>query len=145
MNETLLDTDLYSEILRSPNSTVASRALAYRRFHGRLTVSVITVMEMVKGLQQIKSHPGIQRTQRIDSFLHQITLEHVLGFDRRAAELAGRVWGDLQRTGQPIGMADPMIAAIALTHGLELASGNTSHYQRIQHLGYPLVLVNWRH
>jgi tRNA(fMet)-specific endonuclease VapC len=37
-----------------------------------------------------------------------------------------------------------MIAAIALKHGLELATGNTSHYQRIQQLGYPLTLVNWR-
>ena len=37
-----------------------------------------------------------------------------------------------------------MIAAIAMTQGLELATGNTSHYQRIQQLGYPLMLVNWR-
>jgi tRNA(fMet)-specific endonuclease VapC len=35
-----------------------------------------------------------------------------------------------------------MIAAIALTHGLELVTGNVAHYQRIQQLGYPLVLVN---
>ena len=45
---------------------------------------------------------------------------------------------------QPIGLADPMIAAIGLTHGLELVTGNTAHYQRIQQLGYPLTLVNWR-
>ena len=32
-----------------------------------------------------------------------------------------------------------MIAAIALHHGLELVTGNTSHYQRIQQLGYPLT------
>ncbi len=31
-----------------------------------------------------------------------------------------------------------MIAAVAITHGLELATGNISHYQRIQQLGYPL-------
>jgi tRNA(fMet)-specific endonuclease VapC len=37
-----------------------------------------------------------------------------------------------------------MIAAIALTHGLELATGYTARYQRIQQLGYPLILVNWR-
>jgi tRNA(fMet)-specific endonuclease VapC len=37
-----------------------------------------------------------------------------------------------------------MIAAIALPHGLELVSGNTSHYQRIQQLVYPLALANWR-
>ncbi len=37
-----------------------------------------------------------------------------------------------------------MIAAIALTHNLELVTGNTTHYQRIQQLGYPLTLSNWR-
>ena len=51
---------------------------------------------------------------------------------------------DLERTGQPIGRADPMIAAIALQHGLTLVTGNQSHYQRIQQLGYPLLLDNWR-
>jgi predicted nucleic acid-binding protein len=37
-----------------------------------------------------------------------------------------------------------MIAAIALHHGLELVTGNTSHYQRFQQLGYPLTLTTWR-
>ncbi len=37
-----------------------------------------------------------------------------------------------------------MIAAIAIGHGLELATGNTAHFQRVQQLGYPLTLVNWR-
>jgi len=73
-----------------------------------------------------------------------VAAEDVLDFQQPAAELAGRIWGDIDRTGQPIGCADPMIAANALTHGLELATGNISHYQRIQQLGYPLTLVNWR-
>lgn len=37
-----------------------------------------------------------------------------------------------------------MIAAIALRHGLTLVTGNLSHYQRIQALGYGLKLDNWR-
>jgi predicted nucleic acid-binding protein len=37
-----------------------------------------------------------------------------------------------------------MIAAIALAQGLELVTGNLSHYQRVQHLGYPLMLIDWR-
>ena len=56
----------------------------------------------------------------------------------------GQIAGDLDRVGRPIGRCDPMIAAIALTHGLELATGNTSHYQRTQQFGYPLILVNRR-
>jgi tRNA(fMet)-specific endonuclease VapC len=48
------------------------------------------------------------------------------------------------RIGQPIGVADTMIAAIAIENGLELVTANTSDYQRVQQLGYPLTLVNWR-
>jgi tRNA(fMet)-specific endonuclease VapC len=95
-------------------------------------------MEMVKGFQKV------QRPQMILSLLTHVGSEEVLDFDQRAAELAGRIWGDLERTGQPIGLADPMIAAVALCQRLDLATGNTSHYQRIQQLGYPLTLVNWR-
>jgi predicted nucleic acid-binding protein len=76
--------------------------------------------------------------------LSSIASEEILVFDQTAAELAGRIAGDLERVGQPIGRADPMIAAIALEHGLELVTGNTAHYQRIEQLGYPLTLVNWR-
>ena len=138
MNNALLDTDTYSEILRAVNATVTGHARTYRQAHGRLTLSVITVLEMVKGFQQV------QRPQKITALLTHVSSKEVVEFGQPAAELAGHIWGDLERTGQPIGLADPMIAAIALTHGLELVTGNTSHYQRIQQLGYPLTLANWR-
>jgi predicted nucleic acid-binding protein len=37
-----------------------------------------------------------------------------------------------------------MIAAIALRHGLTLGTGNGSHFQRIQSLGYGLRIDDWR-
>ena len=138
MHKAILDTDIFSEVLRAVNATVIGHATTYRQTHGRLTLCVITVMEMVKGFQKV------QRPQKIVSLLGHVGLEEVIDFNQAAAELAGRIWGDLERTGQPIGLADPMIAAVALHHGLELVTGNTSHYQRIQQLGYPLTLVNWR-
>ncbi len=131
-------TPMDSEILRGVNATVAGHAFAYRQAHGRLTLSVITVMEMVKGLLKV------QRPQKIAALLANVATEEVLEFAQPAAETAGRIWGDLERVGQPIGLADPMIAAIAKVHGLELVTGNTADFQRIQNLGYPLVLVNWR-
>jgi len=73
-----------------------------------------------------------------------LAILEILPFDQPAAELAGQIAGDLERVGRPIGVADPMIAAIALTQGLELVTGNTTHFQRIQQLGYSLILVNWR-
>jgi tRNA(fMet)-specific endonuclease VapC len=63
MNKALLDTDIYSEILRGVNATVAAHALACRQGQGRLTLSLITVMEMVKGFQQV------QRPQKMAALL----------------------------------------------------------------------------
>ena len=120
------------------NPTVASRATTYRRAFGRYPLSAISVTEIVCGLQRA-NHAG-----RPNAFLTSIVSQEVIAFDQPAAELAGRIAGDLQRTSQPIGIADPMIAAISLTHGLELVTGNTGCFQRIQQLGYPLVLRNWR-
>jgi predicted nucleic acid-binding protein len=138
VNKSLLDTDILSEIGKGIDPNVARNAAAYRSAFGRYTLSVISVMEIVRGFQKNQS------TRRLQRFLNAIAAEEILPFDQPAAELAGRIAGDLDRAGQPIGRADPMIAAIALQHGLELITGNTAHYQRIQQLGYPLTLVNWR-
>jgi predicted nucleic acid-binding protein len=68
----------------------------------------------------------------------------VLTLDIQSAELAGRIYADLERIGRPIGRADPMVAAVALRHGLTLVTGNQRHYRRIQSVGYDLQLDNWR-
>jgi tRNA(fMet)-specific endonuclease VapC len=138
VNNALLDTDIYSEVLKAKNPTVALNAAAYRQQYGVYTLSVITVMEVVQGFHRV------QNARRLLNFLNAVALEQVIVFDQPAAELAGRISADLERTGQSIGLADPMIAAVALQHGLELVTGNTAHFQRIQQLGYPLALANWR-
>jgi tRNA(fMet)-specific endonuclease VapC len=66
------------------------------------------------------------------------------GVRKRAAVLAGRMYGALERTGRPIGRIDPMIAAIAASENLDLVTGNQSHYQRLVELEFPLRLTNWR-
>lgn len=68
----------------------------------------------------------------------------LLSFDQSCAEIAGRIYGDLDRTGQTVGRADPMIAAIAIQNDLTLVTGNQEHCERILALGYPLKLENWR-
>ena len=77
-------------------------------------------------------------------FLNAVAREEVLALDFDAAKLAGEIAGELDRTGLTIGMADPLIAAIALEHNLELVTGNAAHFQRIIQLDYPLTLANWR-
>ena len=138
MNKALLDTDILSEIGKGIDKVVAGNASTYRQSYGFLTLSVISVMEVIQGYQRVGG------SSRIQAFRNALITEEVLLFDQPAADLAGQIAGDLDRIGKPIGRCDPMIAAVAITHGLELVTGNTSHYQRLLPLGYSLTLVNWR-
>ncbi|MBI4557810.1 MAG: PIN domain-containing protein [Candidatus Hydrogenedentes bacterium] len=138
MDRTLLDTDIFSEVLKAKNSRVVDRAAAYEAALGRFTISAITVMEIVRGIYRL------QRTEALGHFLEGLALVEILSFDSETAKYAGRIYGELERVGQPIGRADPMIAATALQHGLTLATGNNGHFERICGLGYPLKLVDWR-
>jgi tRNA(fMet)-specific endonuclease VapC len=138
VDRSLLDTDIFSEILKGKDPQVAARASAYRAEHGRYTTSVITVLEIIKGLAKV------EREDRIEAFQAVLEDVEVLPLDLESAEIAGRLYAALERAGQPIGRADPMIAGIAMRHGLTLVSGNTAHYERIRALGHALPLENWR-
>jgi tRNA(fMet)-specific endonuclease VapC len=134
----LLDTDIFSEFLRGRNATVARRAAVYETVHAHFTVSAVTLMEVVSGWQRRGLHG------RVDELLARLVGWTVLAVDGDVATLAGRMHGDLLRTGQSTGVADPLIAATALHHNLVLVTGNTAHYQRLQALGYDLRLDDWR-
>lgn len=49
MNKALLDTGIYSEVLKAVNPTVASNAAQYRQQHSVYSLSVISVVEVVTG------------------------------------------------------------------------------------------------
>jgi predicted nucleic acid-binding protein len=144
VNKSLLDTDILSAIGKGIDPTVARHAAAYLSAVGRYTLSAVTVAEVIWGLEKRQS------VRRLHAFRASLPSMEVLPF-ADAADLAGRIeagldriGAGLDRIGQPIGLADTMIAAIALEHGLELVTGNTSDFQRVQQLGYPLILANWR-
>jgi len=138
MDKALLDTDILSEVLKGRHPQVVARAEAYLRHHTVLTVSVVSVMEVVSGLQRMA------RWEQLERFLQALGEMEVLALDRESAVLAGRIDGDLWRAGQRVGRADPMVAAQAIVHGLVLVTGNVRHYARVAEVGYPLRIVNWR-
>jgi tRNA(fMet)-specific endonuclease VapC len=138
LTASVLDTDIFSELTRGRNDRVAQRARDYLTRHGRLSMTVLSVAEVVEG------HQHMRRSARIDEFLERIASMEILTLDTPSAVLAGRIAGDLGRAGTPIGDHDPLIAAIAIQHQRVLVTGNTVHYQRIQSLGYPLQLDDWR-
>jgi tRNA(fMet)-specific endonuclease VapC len=139
LEKSLLDTDILSESRKRIDQRVVAKARAYLDIFGQYTISVITVTEVVKGWHRR------QQEAAIGKFLADIDTMEVLPVKNTSiAELAGRIYGDLERTGQAIGLADSIIAAIAIHYDLTLVTGNLSHYQRIEMLGYRLKLDNWR-
>lgn len=92
----------------------------------------------------VKGFARLGRDDQILALAEQLYIEEILALDEIATTLAGRIYGELERLGRTIGRSDPMIAGIALRHGLTLVTGNTEHFQRIVHLGFLLKLADWR-
>lgn len=98
----------------------------------------MTIVEMVKGFQKAG------RVDRINQLVDSLNEQVILPLNDQAAVIAGQIYGELERIGQPIGYADPLIAAIAIHHDLVLVTGNTQHFSRISNLGFDLRLDDWR-
>ncbi len=131
MNKAILDTDILSEIVKGVDQTVAAHARTYRRSFGRYTLSVVTLMEVLRGYQKK------QAFRQLQTFLAVIPATEILTFEMNHAKLAGVIAGELERTGRPIGLADVMIAATAIDQDLELVTANLGHYRRIQRSRIP--------
>jgi predicted nucleic acid-binding protein len=136
MDRVLVDTDILSDFLRGKNAAVQKRALAYLAQYGRLTLSVITVFEIVRG----RHHAG--QLDRAAEFLAWTHNAEVLTFDVASAVRAGEIAGSLYQAGKPLAVADVVIGATALVHGLGVASANVRHYEPLVPLG--LSVENWR-
>ena len=52
MDKCIVDTDILSEYLRGKNADVQDRAREYLEEHGRFTMSVVTMFEVVRGRHQ---------------------------------------------------------------------------------------------
>ena len=74
MERTLLDTDIFSEVLKQKNPRVTVMAKQYHQQFGRYTISTITVLEIVKGFHKINRENDIQRllTKLLPAELAQI-------------------------------------------------------------------------
>lgn len=138
MRQVLLDTDICSEIMRGRNPEVMANLTRYRTAHAKLTISVVTVVEISFGLRRVN------RLAQLRSFADQLSEFDLLTLDDQAALVAGNIMGELQARGAVIGWADTLIASIAIKNDLPVATGNTRHYDRVRQCGYPLALFDWR-
>jgi len=130
----LFDTDTISNLLSKRPSTQLRRRLAKVPPERQFT-STITVAELYYGVYKSPRPEGFRRR------LEQEVLPRVrvIPFDRRAAAVYGRVRAELERRGEPLSDPDLLIAAIALSRGLTVVTGNVRHFARVS----GLTVENW--
>jgi tRNA(fMet)-specific endonuclease VapC len=87
--------------------------------------SAITCFELLRGAKVGKRGDNVRRL--IDTI-------PVVPLNRESAAQAALVRQRLAAEGQTIGMADSLIAGIAIENGLELLTRNRKHFERVEGL-----------
>ena len=131
----LLDTDILSNLLKRPPSTLLIAELASVP-PGQQFTSSITLGELFYGADRLQERATHLLRQLNETLLPNLP---VLPFDSDAAVRYGEVRAELERLGTPLGDADLRIGAIALARGLVVVTGNVRHFQRIPELS----VENW--
>ncbi len=126
----LLDTDVCIEILRGNEAVIGRREATL----DDVATTWVTAAELSFGAA--KSRAPERNQMLVAEFLNTLP---VLDMEYAAAECFGRIKAELEQGGKRLADADLFIAAIALTRGATLATGNRRHYGRIPHLR----MVDW--
>ncbi|TCS98720.1 hypothetical protein EDC36_104144 [Tepidimonas ignava] len=137
----LLDTNVLSEFMR-PQPAEAVVAWLDRLPADQVWISAISVAEIQLGLALI---PAGKRQAALALAAQAMFAEDFAGrclpFDERAALHYAAIVAQRTRAGRPISTEDAQIAAIALAHGLTLATRNVSDFAGIDGLA---VINPWR-
>lgn len=124
----LLDTCLLSE-LQKPDGSPAVKCFIANQPVESLFMSVITLGEIAKGVALMADGRKKQGLVEWLGGLSGMFGDRTLPVDQESAE----IWGELSAAGQKMGVtipvADGLIAATALRHGLHVATRNTSHFE----------------
>jgi len=117
------DTDVLIDYLAG-TQPVADQVRAYAE-SDRLQTSAITCFELLSGALDNKRGNRVRRL---------VAAIPVLPLDREAAAVAAVVRQRLARSGASIGMADSLIAGVAMAHNLPLLTRNRKHFENIEGL-----------
>ena len=105
----------------------------YLQEHRRLTFSLITRFEILRGLKAKAA------TAQLVTFRALCSASQILPVTDEVVEVASDVYATLHRNGTLITDADILIAATALVFDLPLVTNNTGHFSRVRSLS----LLNW--
>jgi predicted nucleic acid-binding protein len=92
-------------------------------------LSVITASELLHGVWRAKdAKTRSKRAAFVESILSQFPM---LTIDLTTARIHAQLWAELESKGHPIGPHDTWLAAACIAHGLVLATGNVSDFQKV--------------
>jgi len=116
---TIADTDVLIDYLASKGEAEAVERLLSR---GALRTTVISRFELLSGAKSQK---------QLASLLQLLGAVPSLVLDDAAADAASDIRRSLERSGNPIGMADSLIAGIVTSNGGTLLTKNRRHFERV--------------
>jgi tRNA(fMet)-specific endonuclease VapC len=117
---TVADTDVLIDFLAGaePASTTVAEVLE----RGSLYTTVISRFELLSGVR------GARQQTAVRELLAAVA---ALPLDADAADKAAAVRQSLDQSGQPVGMADSLIAGIVLSRAGALLTRNVRHFARV--------------
>lgn len=84
----------------------------------------------------LKHRDAKKQLQSCLEFANQNT---ILNLTEHSVTISSEIYAELRKQGQPIDDIDLLIAGIALSHDLVLATNNESHFKKIK----KLKIANW--
>ncbi len=133
MKETLLDTDILSYYLKGDKG-VQRKVAEYLESFSSLNISIITQYEIRCGLEHKKA------TRQIKEFEIFISTCNIIGLTQKSILISAKEYGRLKRKGIIIGNSDMLIAGIAKSNNMHLATNNEKHFKNIK----SLQISNWK-
>jgi tRNA(fMet)-specific endonuclease VapC len=120
---TVADTDVLIDSLRGrePSKGRIERELKT----GGLATTVVNAFELLSGARTAAE------LQKVEKLLAALA---ILPLDEEAGRQAAEVRRTLEKAGQPIGMADYLIAGICLARSATLLTRNRDHFDRVSEL-----------
>jgi len=132
MNSSLLDTDILSLYFRN-NPNVVSRFQEYLAQYEKINFSIITYYEILSGLKHRDA------LKQLSSFREFSKRSALLPLTERSVAISSDLYASSRKAGKPIDDIDLLIAGIALSNGLVLATHNVGHFAWIKELD----VVDW--
>ena len=125
---TIIDTDILIDFLRNRKESVEF-VKELEKKKTILSSTAINAFELYYGAH--KSKQSAQTLQATKNLLDRLVL---FPLTPRSAKRAGHIYAELELKGNPIGLRDTFVAAIALTRRCSVATKNTVHFQKVKDL-----------